>query len=144
MTTKQQEQAAEVEKSGEEPKTILRFIKKGRNTATTHLSILTALGFEVEDREKVLAVTCNEVIEGEVDISTDEKCSELIGHMLETKAVFSYKTKFKFSSGQILSGIMATGRLGKLSVLLTKPATRQKKVNEFDAIINQALEAAVA
>jgi hypothetical protein len=108
-----------------------RFIKVGKQTAG-HKALLESKGYEVSESEGVLAITAHEVIEGTVDLSTPEKAAEVLSEVVQKKAVFSYKTVFKFADGRELYGVMACTRLGKASALVTKG--EEKKAKKANAI----------
>lgn len=116
----------------EKPETVDRYIKKGKNTKK-HMELLRAKGYEVEEQEKFICVKASEVVEGEVDFSSPEKTTEVITNMIKEKQVFSYQTVFDFGDKK-LKGILACGRLGLISSLVTKARVRVKKINANDAI----------
>ena len=108
-----------------------RFIKIGKRTAE-HKALLEAKGYEVSESDDVLAIQASEVIEGTIDLSTPEKAKEALAEVVAKKAVFSYKTTFKFADGKELYGVMACTRLGKASALVTKG--EEKKTAKTNAI----------
>jgi len=111
-----------------------RIIRIGRNTEG-HDEILRAAGYEVTEKDGNYIVTANEVVEGEVDVSTPEKAKALKDEMVANKAVFSYSTRFHLPNGKVLSGIMACRPLGKFSALITKaPRTQTKKASALDEV----------
>jgi len=112
-----------------------RFIKIGKRTAT-HRAVLESKGYEVEERDGSLVVEASEVIEGTINLSTPEKAKEILGEVINKKAVFSYTTKFQFPDGKELYGVMACTRLGKASALVTKGKPKAKTGGAFSDIMD--------
>jgi hypothetical protein len=102
-----------------------RYIKIGRNTAA-HGAKLKELGYEVEEENGHFVIEASEVVEN-ADFSTPDKGKELIAAMVKDKKVFSYKTKFDFGGGRILTSIMACTELGPASALVTKAPPKAKR-----------------
>ena len=112
-----------------------RYIKVGKATAG-HNALLTAKGYETRLADNKLFITASEVIEGIVDLSTEEKAKEAFTLLIAKKAVYSYKTRFIFPDGKILFSIPACTRLGAASALVTSgvKAPKAKKHNAMTDI----------
>ena len=108
--------------------TITRFITVGKKTQG-HEAILKAKGFECSVFNGTLEIQATEVVEGVIDLSTPEKATEVLADMLAQHKVFSYRTHFIISNKGELEevwGMLACGKLGKVSCLVTKgEVTRQ-------------------
>lgn len=118
---------------------MLRFIKVGKRTAG-HRALLEKKGYEVEEQDGVLQVTCSKVIEGTVDLSTPEKQKEVLTEVIAKKQVFSYTTEFKLTTdeGELVTrwGIMACTLLKNVSALVTKGAEAEAKPHAINDVFN--------
>lgn len=109
------------------------LIKIGKNT-DRHVSILESLGYEVErdDDVGVVKVEVNEFIRGTTEdpvvIPADvEKQKDFFRDIVNRKAAFTYKTKFRFpGSSKLLWAIPACQQLGTMGCLVMKPPHQAK------------------
>jgi len=113
---------------------IVRYITAGKKTAG-HLELLQSKGYDAKLVGDRIEVQASEVIEGTVDLSTPEKAEEVLAEVVQKKAVFSYKTVFKFADGKELFSVPACAKLGKFSCLVTKGEDKRHELDDiFDML----------
>jgi hypothetical protein len=120
----------------------IRYININDKTAE-HKARLVKIGYEVEEKEvefdakkgpeKVLAITCEGVVEGTVDVSTLEAFATAVKELIAAKKTWTYKTRFNFGNGTIVFGGTACRKLGTSSCLVTKNPPKGKKTKAAKA-----------
>jgi len=101
-------------------------IKKSKSTKD-HRASLESKGYEVSENETHLLVEVSEVVDGEVDLTTEEGL-EQVREAIAQKKGFSYKTKWLIpGESRSHSGIFAVRKLGGFSSLVMKGPEAPKK-----------------
>jgi len=113
---------------------IVRYITAGKKTAG-HLELLQSKGYDAKLVGDRIEIQASEVIEGTVDLSTPEKAKEVLTEVVQKKAVFSYKTVFKFADGKELFSVPACTKLGKVSALVTKGEDKRNDLDDIFAAL---------
>lgn len=113
---------------------IVRYITAGKKTAG-HLEMLQSKGYDAKLVGDRIEVQASEVIEGEVNMSTPEAAREVLTEVTQKKAVFSYKTVFKFADGKELYSVPACTKLGKASCLVTKGEEKKNTLDDIFAAL---------
>ena len=104
---------------------------------TGHGDTLRRAGFQCTTTTKVHEVECEGIIEGVVDVSTQEAKKAALQAVVASKKLWSYSTKFLVEEGKIQSSIIACQTLGALSAFVVKPIKAARNTNQdiLDAVL---------
>lgn len=108
-------------------------IRMSKKTAG-HEAWLSARGYSVVKDGDVLKVEGNGFVET-VDLTGADDGVGVLRDMVAKRQLATYRTRFTFNGGEVLSGIFAVGRLGAASALVVKASKpRAASASPYDGI----------